>query len=492
MPSWKKNLLIYEINTWVWLHDLSRKYGRLLTLGSVPEEEWAAIGSLGFEAVWLMGVWERSPASIEISMHNPALLQDFRRALPDFTAKDNVGSAYSIRRYQVDPFLGGSRGLAFARKMLARRGIRLLLDYVPNHVALDHPWGQTHPEYFIQGTPEDLKQAPRSFKEINGRVLANGRDPNFPAWEDVLQVNAFYPGLRQGAIETLLRITEQCDGVRCDMAMLLLNRVFERTWGARAGPCPDAEYWAEVIPAVRKRYPDFLFMAEVYWDLEWELQQQGFDACYDKRLYDRLVHETAENVWLHLLADPSFQEKLVRFLENHDEPRAAATFPPEKARAAAVAIATLPGARLFYEGQLEGRKVRPPVFLGRRPPEETDQELFSFYRWLIKTVSRMNLRNAQWSLCNRTGWPDNQSYLGLLAWCWRGPTDRFLIVVNLSNTSAQGRIQIPWEELKGRSWLLGDLTSGALYPRSGDEMLGPGLYVDLPPWGFHLFELDHL
>ncbi len=489
MPSWKKHPFIYEIYTWVWLQDLSRKYGRTLTLASVPEEEWDSIASHGFDAVWLMGAWERSPAGIQVAMQHPGLLEDFRRALPDFTEADNVGSAYCVRRYVVDEHLGGPEGLGIARKMLSRRGIRLLLDFVPNHVALDHPWAWEHPEYFIAGSPEDLERDPRSFKEVGGRILACGRDPYFPAWEDVLQVNAFHPGLRRAARDTLFGIADQCDGVRCDMAMLLLNSVVERAWGHRAGPPPSTEYWSELILAVRREHPDFLFMAEAYWDLEWELQQQGFDFCYDKRLYDRLVHESPESVRLHLLADFSYQSKLVRFLENHDEPRAAAIFPPEKECAVAVAIATLPGAKLFYEGQLEGRKVRPPVFLRRRPPELIDPELQSFYRWLIRTVSHMGLKEGEWRLCDRTGWPDNQSCRNLLAWCWRCPGERYLIVVNLSDAAAQGRIQLPWEELKGKSWPLSDLISGALYGWNGDEMLDPGLYVDLPPWGFHFFEL---
>ncbi len=131
-------------------------------------------------------------------------------------------------------------------------------------------------------------------------MLANGRDPYFPAWPDVVQLNAFSPDLRGAVIETLGSIAAQCDGVRCDMAMLMMNDVFERTWGERAGPRPDADYWPTVIPAVRVAHPGFVFMAEAYWDLEWALQQQGFDYCYDKRLYDRLVHEGAEAVHGHL------------------------------------------------------------------------------------------------------------------------------------------------------------------------------------------------
>ena len=121
------------------------------------------------------------------------------------------------------------------------------------------------------------------------------------------------------------------------MAMLMLNDVFERTWGERAGARPADEYWPATIAAVKADHGDFVFMAEAYWDLEYALQQQGFDYCYDKRLYDRLIHDGAEAVHGHLTGDSAYQERLVRFIENHDEPRAAAAFPAGKARAAAVA-----------------------------------------------------------------------------------------------------------------------------------------------------------
>ena len=256
--------------------------------------------------------------------------------------------------------------------------MRLILDFVPNHVAPDHPWVMEHPEYFIQGDEEDLRRDPASFVERGGRVFACGRDPYFPAWPDVLQLNAFNPGLRSAVIETLSDIAGQCDGVRCDMAMLLLNNIFERTWGLRAGAKPETNYWPEVIPAIKKENPDFKFIAEAYWDLEWELQQQGFDYCYDKRLYDRIEHDSANSVIGHLSGDLDYQDKLVRFIENHDEPRAAAVFTPEKERAAAVLVATLPGAKLFHEGQFEGRKVRLPVFLGRRPKGISRQRASGF------------------------------------------------------------------------------------------------------------------
>ena len=274
------------------------------------------------------------------------------------------------------------------------------------------------------------------------------------------------------------------------MAMLLINRVFEQTWGARAGQAPAGEYWREVVSAIRAHHPGFLFMAEAYWDLEWELQQQGFDYCYDKRLYDRLEHDFAEQIRLHLAADLAYQEKLVRFIENHDEPRAAATFAEGKARAAATTILTLPGAKLLHEGQLDGRRVKLPVQLARRPAEPPDADLQEFYARLLRVIRTPALRDGEWRLCERSGWPDNQSCLNLVAWCWRLGDERRLIVVNLSEESSQGLIRVPWDDLAGRSWRLADLLTQSVYERNGMEMQDAGLYVDLGPWRAHFLAFN--
>lgn len=490
MVKWPPYPTLYEINTWPWLSKLREKYGKETQLGTLPACEWDAIADLGFDGVWLMGVWERSPAGIAISNMNEQLLQDFRRALSDYRVEDNVGSAYCVRRYVVDPHLGGAEGLRRARQELAKRGMKLLLDFVPNHVASDHPWVMEHPEYFVHGDEEDLSEDPVTFTQLAGRIFACGRDPYFPAWQDVLQLNAFDAGLRRAVVQTLQEIADQCDGVRCDMAMLLLTEVFERTWDKRAGKPPATEYWREVIPSVKKKYPGFLFIAEAYWDLEWRLQQLGFDFCYDKRLYDRLEHENAESVRLHLCADFVYTTKLLHFLENHDEPRAAAVYSREKEEAAAVLIAALPGARLFYEGQFEGRKVRLPVFLRRNSPEVTDNGLQTFYTTLLKTINRPAFRDGDWHLCERSGWPDNSSFHNLLAMSWRNDSERWLIAVNFSEHPAQARVAPGWPDLGAGKWVLNDVFSGEGYERVGSEIATNGLYVELGPWRYHFFQFS--
>jgi hypothetical protein len=251
------------------------------------------------DAVWLMGVWERSPAGLALAAGNAELQASFRSALPDLRPQDVVGSPYCVRGYVVDAAFGGPAALAAARAALAARGARLLLDYVPNHVAPDHPWVRGNPELFVRGDEHDIDADPAGWLAAAGQVLAHGRDPYFPPWPDVVQLNAFAAAMRAETARTLADIASQCDGIRCDMAMLMINRIFARTWGSRAGPEPAEEFWPAVIGQLRTQHPETVLVAEAYWDLEWELQQQGFDFCYDKRLYDRIVagHRVRAGAW---------------------------------------------------------------------------------------------------------------------------------------------------------------------------------------------------
>ncbi|MFC4064501.1 alpha-amylase family glycosyl hydrolase [Actinoplanes subglobosus] len=488
MTGWPTAPVIYEIGTWPWLAGLSRRYGRPVTLGTVPGEVWDEVAAPGVDAVWLMGVWERSPAGLAVARDNASLQRAFRAALPDLADDDVVGSPYCVRRYRADDRFGGPAGLATARAELHRRGLRLVLDYVPNHVAPDHPATADYPNWFIQGTGADLAADPGAWFEAAGRVLAFGRDPFFPPWPDVAQLNAFDEGLREATVATLTWIGEQCDGVRVDMAMLVTNDIFAGTWGEYAGPAPSTEFWPPIIGRVKESHPGLVLIAEAYWDTEWTLQRQGFDFCYDKRLYDRLTHEGAESLRKHLVADRGYQDGLLRFTENHDEPRAAASMAGVRGRAAAVAIATLPGATLWHDGQFEGRRTHLSVFLGRYPDEPADPELRSFHRRLLSIAS--GVRRGEWRLLDSHGWPDNPSHRDVVAWSWHEGATRHLVVVNFGDQPAQARITMPWPGLAGRSWELTDLLDGRVFDRDGDELAGEGLFVDLPPWGVHVLGVE--
>jgi glycosidase len=482
--------VIYELSTLPWLNEIAARSGRPVTLESVPAVEWDGVALPGVDAIWLMGVWERSPAGRAIAQHDLALRQEADELLPDATDADIVGSPYCVRSYRVDLLFGGPQGLSVARAELAARGVRLLLDFVPNHVAPDHDWVTAHPDYFVRGTEADLDVEPPAFLKTDAGVIALGRDPYFPPWPDVVQLDPTLPSLRAAVIETLSDIADQCDGVRCDMAMLQLDDVVAQTWGDRVGPTGALPYWTEVTGAVKTLHPSFLFVAEAYWDREPDLIAQGFDHCYDKRLYDRLVSDSADSVRDHLAAEPEYQRHLVRFLENHDEPRAATVFPAGRAEAAAVVVATLPGALLLFQGQFAGRHHHMPVQLGRWPAEPPNAAQETLWRRLLDLSAEEGLRTGRWSLLEVSGWLDNDSCRNLLAWQWEGKHCRHLIVVNLSGTSADGLVHV--EATAGADWDLTDVLDGLSYQRAGADMdptTGGGLYVSRGPFEAHLFRL---
>src|SRR5262249_34734227 len=411
--------------------------------------------------------------------------------LPDFRESDVCGSCFAVRDYRVHADFGGDEALARLRERLRRRGLRLILDFVPNHMAPDHRWVEEHPDFFVTGTEQQLAAEPHNYCRIgaggSSRLLAYGRDPYFAGWPDTLQLNYGNPALRRAMLDELRRIAHQCDGVRCDMAMLVLPEVFARTWGITAPP-----FWPQATATVRAEAPGFLFLAEVYWDLEWTLQQQGFAYAYDKRLYDRLAHGSARPVREHLLAGLDFQDRLARFLENHDEPRAAATFDSTVHRAAAVVTFLTPGLRFFHQGQREGKKVRIPVHLGRGPTEAPDGSLPAFYSALLACLKDSGYKDGRWQLLEtRPAWGGNGSHEAFVAFSWTGPGDvRRLVAVNYAPHRSQCYVSLPWNELAGSSWRLSDRLGANVYDRDGDDLRARGLYLDMPPWGYHAFAIQ--
>ncbi|MCU0513199.1 MAG: alpha-amylase family glycosyl hydrolase [Anaerolineae bacterium] len=484
MTPWSNNPRIYEINTRVWLHSLSQQYGEDITLNNVPEAVLDDLAAWQVEAIWLMGVWHRGPATRASALN---YIHEYRAVLPDIAQEDVIGSAYAIHDYAVDPALGGRRALATFRRQLQRRGLKLITDFVPNHVAVDHADVSDHPDYFILGNTHLLHHDPTNFFSARTRsgqelVVAHGRDPYFPGWVDTAQLNAFSPGYRAAALNTLKDIARQCDGVRCDMAMLMLNSVFSRTWGWIGVQPPGEEFWTCIIPQVKAEYPDFLFIAEAYWSMEYTLQMQGFDYTYDKVMYDRLVKGDVNGLYLHMGADLSYLKRNIRFIENHDEPRAATAFGIERSRVAATLICTMPGAVLLHEGQFTGRKARLPVQITRQPYETEHTALREFYQKLLAETADGLYRTGTWSLLRcYLGDAGHEGAGNLIAFGWHNAEQCRLVVMNTSEQWSQGWIDLSaWaDRLKGKTWLLYDVMHNQYSEEIGDHLVAEGLRVDM-------------
>ncbi len=495
MAQWADKPFVYQINTWVWLDTLSRRFQQKITLDNIPDAALDEIARPGLDMIWLMGVWKRSAWGRENALNYK---HEYQGALPDLTDDDVIGSAYAIGDYVVDERIGGRAGLAALRKRLKARGLALMLDFVPNHVGVDHPWVTKHPDYLIQGKPEDLKQRPGDFfrhKTPAGTslILAHGRDPMFPGWSDTAQLNAFNPKLRQAAARTLNDIASQCDGVRCDMAMLLLNEIFAGTWNGYAGTPPEIDYWREIIPKVKAKHPHFMFVAEVYWDKEYEILQQGFDYAYDKTLYDRIMAGDVRKIRQHLVAEIQYQQHMMRFVENHDEPRAYSLLGEQRSYAIATLICTLPGAVLLHDGQFSGRKVKLPVQIKRQPDEQPNTKLEAYYLKLLREARDPIYQQGDWYLFDMRPLNDgNGSCNNLLAYGWyEKGKDYRLIVINLTPYPSQGRVNLSaWSWIAGKEWLLYDVTDGMKYERTGGAMAKEGLPILLNGYESHVFRFE--
>jgi glycosidase len=482
---------LFQINTRVWLNHLSRKTGKRVTLASIDDATFDDFTEQGFDWIWLLSVWQTGAAGRAVSRGNPQWRGEFKVLLPDLTEDDICGSGFAITAYAVSDVLGGDAALAQFRERLARRGIKLMLDFVPNHTAPDHPWVKGYPDYYVEGSEEALAASPRNYLRVDTdrgpKILAYGRDPNFPGWPDTLQLNYANPELQKARIDELVAIAGKCDGVRCDMAMLLLPEIFQRTWGMTPEP-----FWPKAIPSVHARSPDFTFMAEVYWDLEWTLQQQGFAYCYDKRLYDRLREGHAAPVRGHLLAGLDYQDKLARFLENHDEPRAASEFPWPQHAAAAIITFLSPGLRFFHQGQFDGARFRIPTHLCRGPVEPRNLEIAAFYGNLLQVLKQTRtFRDGVWSqIQSQPAWSGNWTSDDFIACAWAGDDgSRYLVVVNYAGNQGQCRLPLPFPEFRGKLVRLTDVMGTEVYDRDGSEIIDHGLYIDHAAWQYNVFEL---
>ena len=486
--------LLYEINTRCWLRELSAIAGRALTLAEIPDSEIEGWRARGFTHVWLMGVWRSGPQSRAAALRDAKTNRSFAATLPDLRDDDVTGSPYAISAYAVADELGGDAALEIFRQRLNAAGLALVLDYVANHTGLDHPWLTNQPELFVQ-SPSPM---PDTFK-LDGatpRWIAHGKDPNFPGWNDTAQLDYRNPVTRELMIAELLAISARCDGVRCDMAMLLLNDMFAKNWARFpfSQPVPNREFWTDAISTVWRKRPDFLFVSEAYWGLESCLQTLGFNFTYDKVLYDELVYHDPSAVTRHIYEESSaaFVENSVHFIENHDEQRAASVFFTGEHRAAALLTLGLPGMRLLHEGQLTGAKTRVPVQLLRRPVEPANAEVQRIYDPLLRGLAGSSVGKGRGTILRpRAAWPDNQTWRNMVIVQWQTEPGQFdLVVVNLVPHRCQCYVPLTIPNLASHHWAMRDVLGTERYLRVGADLERQGLYLDVPPYAAQIFHFQ--
>lgn len=501
------NPSLYQVNTRALLSEL----GTGSTLRDISDQYIEDIKSKAFDFVWFLGVWQTGVEGPRISRTHPDLQDEYRRALPDLTTEDICGSPFAVYDYSVHSDFGGNSALLELRERYNARGIKFMLDFVPNHMAIDHSWVKESPQLLVRGAPSLCdSNYPNWFKGTNNlgieEAFAHGRDPYFAGWTDTVQLNYREPELHDAMLSELLRVAELCDGVRCDMAMLLLPHIFSSTWKGFIRPGEPDCFWTKAIQTVKAKHPGFTFMAEVYWGLEHEMLSRGFDFAYDKTLYDRLLHpesagthssyaqsNQAHSLRLHLLAPDDYQSRMARFLENHDEPRVASKLPLDAHKAASVITYFAPGLRFFHMGQFEGKKVKIPVHLARGPSETTNSELSKWYSKLLSVTNETIRNEISWqTIETNPAWEGNQSHEGFVTFSFSTESRHFLCAVNY--TPNRGECYIPLKNLNTQAPAVQftDLLGTERFQRTRDSLCDPGLYLDVGPWNAQLFELEEI
>lgn len=486
------NPVLYEINTRVFV----KRFGSKTKLTDIPIDYWINLKQKGIDYVWLMGVWKTCSSTIEKYCLEEGLVNNYKRALKDWKKEDVIGSPFAIDVYQINPELGNEGTLLDLKKTLNNIGLKLILDFVPNHFSADSTLLTKKPELFISVDRKVFFTDPHTYYqpfEKEDKYFAHGRDPFFPAWQDTVQINYCDPNARQFMINTIKNITQYCDGLRCDMAMLVLNNVFKNTWIGLLEKnnltLPENEFWYDAISEIKKVNNEFLFIAESYWDMEWYLQQLGFDFTYDKKLTDKLKFSSASDIYDHFKADYEYQKKSVRFLENHDEERAASILGKEKSKAAAIVISTIPGLRFFYDGQFEGKRIKLPVQLGREPVENPLNGINNFYDKLLSITKEDIFKKSNWELLEPlSSWINNNTYKNILAWIWTHNSEKRIVVVNYSDLLSTCRLKLDTRGYEENFEII-DLLNDQTYIRSSEEVFHEGLYIELKPWQAHILKM---
>ncbi len=472
---------IAEVNARAWHHERSQALGRPATLDDLDDAALDRWMEQGFTWLYLHGVWRTGERSRQAARQDHALQAYLARVMPDHQPDDVVGWGLAPAGVEVDPALGGAASLARLRARCRAAGVSLMLDFVPSQVGLDHPWATERPEYLVRGTVQDHAHNPQAWVRIGDQVYAHGRDPFFAPWRDTLQLDYSNPEVQAAMIGVAKQIAGMCDGLRCDVAMLLLPDVFESTWGRRMEP-----FWPRCLAEVRHEHPGTIFMAEVYWNREYELQQAGFDFTYDKILYDRLLIGEAEAIRGHLRAAPDYQEHCVRFLENHVEQRAATRFSnAEHYRGALFICGMIPGMLLLHDGQERGLTLHTPLQLRRRPPEPGSPAHAAAFRDLLELLGEPARQHGRWRLLE----PLDQGGRSLIACWWQHQGHAgLLVVVNAGWAPSTGRLDPG--ALADRDILLADcLTPGDPVVFAADRLREHGLEFSLPAWGTRAFRV---
>ena len=483
---------ILEISTRPYLYSLSEKYGRSITkFRDIPDQEFVNLAGGNYTHVWFMGVWALGPYGLNHDRTDPNLLASYAQVLPDYTVSDIIGTPYAVVSYDVNPELGSESDLVWLRQKLRAQGLLLVLDYAPNHTAIDSPWMTSNIDYYVRapkGTPTPYDS---NVYFTNGVALGGDQ---WDHWSDTAQLNYWNMDLKKVRIAELKKVASLADAIRCDMAMLILNDCIEKDWSTQLSSWgykrPSTEFWADAISSVKASYPNTIFIAEAYWDMDEILMANGFDFIYGKDLLDDLASWDLSSIWSYIKNRSDKFSKTLSFIENHDEPRAVAKFGDwVKADSAAIVAFTLPGAKLLFDGETYGYKNKLDVHLRRAKSESKISQVTDFYDQLLDIISQDVFAKGDWTLIE-----GNTNKGQVVSWRYslftKSGTSKRLVVVNFTEVKAAADVVVADAVGKngGDSIDIKELFSGAVYTRSASTMKTKGLTIVLDPWRGQIFE----
>ena len=427
---------LLEISTRPYLYELTQRYGKDISkLSEIPDEVFDEWETKGFKWVWFMGVWQLGEIGLKHDREDPSLRASYDTILPGWTEEDVIGSPYAIVKYEVNTDIGTAEDLAIIRQKLHQRGIKLMVDFVPNHSAFDSEDITKHVNYYIRAPPGT--KDPKKYTD-DGIAYGTCGDWCEP-WTDVAQFNYFDLEFRASRIEILKKIASVADGMRCDMAHLMINSNFAEIWATELAAwnytTPTTEFWADAISAVKADYPDCIFMAEAYGDdIQTKLHSFGFDYSYDKEAIDQLKNHDVQGLLSKL--KKLDLNVVAHFTENHDEPRSMASFwnYAPASDAASAALLSLPGVRLFFQDEWYGYAKKLDVHLRRAVSEDPDTTVQTFFSTLFKVLKLDSVANGDFTMIDFNGGSN------VLSWKWVKGDEHVLFCVNFGESQQNGKV----------------------------------------------------
>eukprot|EP00824_Muranothrix_gubernata_P008638 TRINITY_DN210_c1_g1_i1.p1 TRINITY_DN210_c1_g1~~TRINITY_DN210_c1_g1_i1.p1 ORF type:complete len:573 (-),score=133.51 TRINITY_DN210_c1_g1_i1:38-1756(-) len=505
MPS------VYEIHTRAWLYELSVKYQRTLrTLLDVPQSEWLALVDAGVDVVWLVGTWSHGSFAGSAERSRPDTMQTFADNLgPDFSPKDVLGSPFAVTNYTLASDLGTDADLASLRASLGKLGLQLMLDYTAGAMAIDSDMALRHPELFVHCL-KPSGQCPLTHYATNGIAFPWNPATHEPL-ADIGAVNMWNVESRGQMLFQLLQVADRADYVYIRYPELAMNDFIELQFGDEirkmsggAQDRPTAEWWMETVYTVKRKFPHVKLVADpTHVRFTHSLRLFAFDYVYDRALTEALRIGNLRNLTTTLNATTSLElESSVHVVEDHTTERATTYFGVyQRADTAAVAAMTLPGLRMYYMGQFEGRSAPLDIRLRRWAREEVNPVTETLYNKLLFITQHPVFHEGTWEWATTSQVSD--SVHPPLAWFWRLGNERRLVVVNHSDFPVTAMIPVegallpemtsPGGEEAGKnpdaSVGFTDLFTGRALVRAVCTVSDPqqGLDVSIEPWEAFVF-----